>query len=144
DDRRLVRRCLAGEREAFGELYDRHATRVFHLLRRLTGNEQDAEDLTQETFLAALRSLAAWRGEGAFGTWLCGIAYRLFANRRRRESGRETELLEEEVSLPAADADPLAYCSRRELERRLEAAIAALPLRLREAFLLVKVEGLSY
>src|SRR5439155_15589910 len=104
----------------------------------------DAEDLTQETFLAALRSLAAWRGEGAFGTWLCGIAYRLFANRRRRDSGRETEPVDEEVSLPAAGTDPLAHCSRRELGRRLETAIAALPLHFREAFLRVQGEGLSY
>jgi DNA-directed RNA polymerase specialized sigma24 family protein len=47
DDRHLVRRCLAGEQRAFDTLYDRHAGRVFHLLRRLTANEAEAEDLAQ-------------------------------------------------------------------------------------------------
>lgn len=144
DDRQLVRRCLAGERDAFGALYDRHAARVFHLLRRLTGNPAEAEDLTQETFLAAYGALASWRGEGAFGTWLCGIAFRQYAQARRRRAQQETEPLEAEAELIAPEADPLTYCTRQESERRIEMAIAALPPLCREAFVLVKVEGLSY
>jgi RNA polymerase sigma-70 factor, ECF subfamily len=142
DDRHLVRRCLEGERRAFDALYDRHAGRVFHLLRRLTASDAEAEDLTQETFLAAYRALGSWRGEGAFGTWLCGIAFRLYANARRR--ARPEELLpDDETGLPAPDADPLAHCLRQEQERRIEQAIAALPPRFREVFVLVQVEGLS-
>jgi RNA polymerase sigma-70 factor (ECF subfamily) len=76
------------------------------LLRRLTGNAAEAEDLTQETFLAAYRSLHAWRGEGAFGTWLCGIAFRCYANARRRSAAHATEPLEDE-SLPAGPAADL-------------------------------------
>jgi RNA polymerase sigma-70 factor (ECF subfamily) len=144
DDRQLVRQCLSGERRAFDALFDRHGARVFHLLRRLTGNEAEAEDLAQETFLAAFRGLSAWRGEGAFGTWLCGIAFRLYSNARRRQAPHETAPLEEEVALPAPDADPLAHCLRHEMAQRVEAAIAALPTLSREAFVLVKVEGLSY
>src|SRR5436309_15743310 len=72
-DRHLVRRCLTGDRQAFDTLYDRHAARVFHLLRRLTGDEAEAEDWTQETLLAASRSLQSWRREGDFGTWLSGM-----------------------------------------------------------------------
>jgi RNA polymerase sigma-70 factor, ECF subfamily len=142
DDRHLVRRCLAGEQRAFDTLYDRHAGRVFHLLRRLTANEAEAEDLAQETFLTAYRSLASWRGEGAFGTWLCGIAVRLYANAYRR-AHPATELLDEETGLAAADADPLAHCLRQEQERHIEQAIASLPSLYREIFVLVQVEGLS-
>jgi RNA polymerase sigma-70 factor (ECF subfamily) len=141
-ERQLVRRCLAGERAAFDRLYDRHGARVFHLLRRLTGSEAEAEDLTQETFLAAYRSLESWRGEGAFGTWLCGIAVRLSANARRRSSQRETEPLDEELEAPGVD--PLSHCLRAEMERRIEIAIEALPPLPREVFVLVRVEGLSY
>jgi RNA polymerase sigma-70 factor, ECF subfamily len=142
DDRDLVRRCLAGEQRAFDTLYDRHAGRVFHLLRRLTANEAEAEDLAQETFLTAYRSLASWRGEGAFGTWLCGIGVRLYANARRRPQP-ETGLLDDEAGLAATDADPLAHCLRREQEKCVEQAIAALPPLYREVFVLVQVEGLS-
>ncbi len=114
------------------------------LLRKLTGNVTEAEDLTQETFLAAYHALGSWRGEGKLGTWLCGIAFRLYANRRRRELGRETEPLDEECVLTAPDSDPLLACTRREAEQAIEAAIAALPPLCREVFVLVKMEGLSY
>ena len=132
DERHLVRRCLAGERAAFDPLFDRHAPRVFHLLRRLTGSEAEAEDLTQETFLAAFRSLASWRGEGAFGTWLCGIAFRLYTNAQRRRPRVDAEPLSEEIAA-AMDTDPLAHCVRAEMGRQVEAAIV-----------LVRVQGLSY
>jgi RNA polymerase sigma factor (sigma-70 family) len=93
-------------------------------------------------FLTAYRSLASWRGEGAFGTWLCGIAVRLYANARRR-AHPTTELLDEESGLAAPDADPLAHCLRQEQEKRIEQAIALLPPLYREIFVLVQVEGLS-
>lgn len=144
EDRRLVRRVVAGDQAAFGALYDRHAGRVYHLLRRLAGNETEAEDLTQETFLAAYHSLPNWRGEGALGSWLCGIAVRLQANAYRQRVGHETEYLNEESDIPDLGADPLLHCTREEAQRRILAAIEELPHPYRAVFLLVKVEGLSY
>lgn len=143
DDRRLVRRCLAGERAAFDALYDRHAPRVYHLLRRMTGSDAEAEDLAQETFVAAWGGMASWREDAAFGTWLCGIAVRLYAGSRRR-AGPEMEPLLEESFATSPDADPLAHCLREEKQQRIEDAIATLPPVCREIFLLVTVEGLSY
>ncbi|MGV3722735.1 MAG: RNA polymerase sigma factor [Actinomycetota bacterium] len=144
DDAQLVRRCLGGEPAAFDAIYDRHERRVVGLLRRLTGNEAEALDLAQETFLTAYRTLGSWRGEGAFSTWLCGIAARISANARRRALQHETEPLDDECLLPDTFSDPLAHCTRREAEHRIEGAIAALPRLSREAFVLVKIEGLSY
>jgi RNA polymerase sigma-70 factor, ECF subfamily len=144
DDRDLVRRCLAGDRSAFDILYDRHAPRVFRMLRRLARDEAEAEDLTQETLLAAYRDLGAWRGEGAFTTWLCGIAFHQYTNARRRRGHAEAEQLDEEAGLSMPDADPLAHCLRQERRERIEDAIGALPPIYREVFVLVQVEGLSY
>src|SRR5579862_9780373 len=93
----LVRRARGGDNAAFGALYDHHAPRVYNLLRRMCKNMSAAEDLTQETFLAAYRSLSDWRGKGAFGTWLCGIAIRLYCNNRRRQGGQDEEVLDEGV-----------------------------------------------
>jgi RNA polymerase sigma-70 factor (ECF subfamily) len=143
-DRQLVRRCLDGESRAFGILYDRHTGRVFGLLRRLTGNEAEAQDLTQETFLAAHGALSAWRGEGKLATWLCGIAFRRYANACRRRAGREVEPLDEALEIAAPDADPLVRVTRQEARQQIERALAALPEICREVFVLVKVEGLSY
>ena len=100
DDRSLVRQCIAGDRAAFDALYDRHAGRVLNLLRRLCGSDALAEDLTQETFLAAYLSLATWRGQGKFGTWLCGIACRQNAHHRQREAGHEPEELSDALEKP--------------------------------------------
>jgi RNA polymerase sigma-70 factor (ECF subfamily) len=144
DDRLCVRRCLAGDRSAFDILYDRHERRVLGLLRRLTGDEAEALDLAQETFLAAYRTLAAWRGGGAFGTWLCGIAVRQYASHRRGAGRHATEPLDEETPLPSLEGDPLACCTRGEALRRIEAAVSALPPHYREVFVLVKIEGCSY
>ena len=142
-DAQLVRRCLHGKPDAFGVLYDRHAGRVFRLLRQLSGSATEAEDLTQETFLAAHQALAAWRGEGAFSTWLCGIAYRRYAA-RRREQPPDCEPLELHQELSTPHGDPLAHCTRHEREQRITAAIANLPTVCRDVFVLVKVEGLAY
>jgi RNA polymerase sigma-70 factor (ECF subfamily) len=144
-DRRLVQRSLAGEQTAFNELYQRHLPRVYHFLRRLTGETTAAEDLTQETFLAAYQGLASWRGQSNLGAWLCGIAFRQYAV-ARRQIRLETEPLDEESGrFPTAPGlDPLVACLRQEQLQQIEAALLALPPLCREAFVLVKLEGLSY
>jgi RNA polymerase sigma-70 factor (ECF subfamily) len=143
EDRQLVQRFVAGERAAFDALYRRHVLRVFRLLYRLTANEAEAEDLTQETFLAAYHDLPAWRGEGQLSSWLCGIAFHQYS-RARRQARPETEPLEEEGEIAAPDADPLSHCLRQERQQQIETAIAALAPLYREVFVLIKVEGLSY
>jgi RNA polymerase sigma-70 factor, ECF subfamily len=143
-DRQLVHRSLSGNKTAFVDLHRRHAPRVFHLLRRLTGSAEDAEDLTQETFLASHRSLADWRGEGAFGTWICGIAFRLYRNYRRRTGNVEYELLLEEVEARPQDSDPFVHCTQLDAQKQIDQAVCRLPAASREAFILVRIEGLSY
>ena len=104
----LVRRARSGDPAAFGVLYDRHAPRVYGLLRRLSGDATASEDLTQETFLSAYRSLNAWRGAGAFSSWLCGIAVRCYRNANRRRIP-EDEL--DETAPADSGSDPLARCT---------------------------------
>ena len=113
------------------------------MLRQLTGNSSKAEDLTQDTFLAAYNALVNWRGEGEFGTWLCGIAYRRYANACRSHEV-EMEMLDAHEELSAPDSDPLLHCTRREREQMIETAISLLPPVCREVFVLVKVERLAY
>jgi RNA polymerase sigma-70 factor, ECF subfamily len=146
----LVRRARRGDQKAFGTLYRRHAPRIYNLLRRLSPNETNAEDLTQETFLAAYRRLDSWRGTGSLSAWLCGIAvgcYRTAQRAAYRHGGMEEMLSEgsEEV-LPHTDPlnDPLAHCTAEETRRLLESAIAELPPLCREAFVLVYVEEFAY
>ena len=143
----LVKRTQSGDKNAFGRIYDRNVARVYHTLRRLTGNAETAEDLTQETFIAAYDSLGSWRGESKFATWLCGIALRKFAVRRRferREPVTEAYEGDESPALSTNQGDPLTHCTRREVADALDAAIARLPISLRDTFILVRLEGLRY
>ncbi|MDX1933532.1 MAG: sigma-70 family RNA polymerase sigma factor [Capsulimonadales bacterium] len=139
----LVRKTLAGDKNAFALLYRRHGPRVFRLLRRLTGgNNAESEDLVQETFLAAYQHLADWRGEGAFPTWLCGIAYRRWCASRR--DAPQNVPLDEDLPVAAPDADPFALLSARELESALETVLASLPEHYRVVYLLTRVEEMKY
>src|SRR5207249_2808476 len=70
----VLARARQGDSEAFRALVERHSRSVFRLAFRMTGNEQDAEDLVQETFLKAYKQLHKFDGRSAFGTWLYRIA----------------------------------------------------------------------
>jgi RNA polymerase sigma-70 factor, ECF subfamily len=146
-DHYLIKRVLAGKEDAFGKLYDRHAPKVYGLLKRLTGNETEADDLLQETFINGYRSLAQWRGQGKFSTYLCGIACRLYKNARRKAQGglgEQTDELNDEIVATTPTSDPFAQCTQREMEGALEKAIAALPESCREVFIMVRMEEMSY
>jgi RNA polymerase sigma-70 factor (ECF subfamily) len=85
DSELIVRITQNDDRAAFGELVQRHQSAVRRFLRHLTrGNGTLADELAQDTFLQAYRSLAAYRGDGRFATWLFGIAHNHFRNARRR------------------------------------------------------------
>src|SRR5512141_2587541 len=76
DDAQLVARSLKHDHEAFGQLIDRHASAIVNLGCRMVGNRAEAEDLAQETFLAAYKALSTFRADSKFSTWL----YRIAAN----------------------------------------------------------------
>lgn len=141
-DQNLVQRCLQGDTQAFGTLYDRHAPRVHRLLARLTGNTTQAEDLTQETFITAYRTLGAWRRQGAFSSWLGGISVRLYRKSQRHPHWLETELPDEN-DLPGLESDPLDILTRQEAGQRLDTAIGELPDAYREVFVLLWVEEMK-
>lgn len=73
-DNELVARAKSGNFSAFDELVKRHSGRVYAFALRMLGQVEDAEDITQQTFLSALEGIGAFRSEAAFGTWLLRIA----------------------------------------------------------------------
>lgn len=77
DDLRVVAAILDGDREAFRILVDRESASVVRACLRVLGDLHEAEDLAQEAFVRAYRSLSTWRGEGPFGAWITRIAVRL-------------------------------------------------------------------
>ncbi len=106
-DAELVGAALGGSAEAFARLVDRHQQAVRGFLRRLSGNHADADDLAQDTFLAAWGRLVTFRRSESFRAWLCGIAYRKWMGHRRsgaRRSAREAEGLDDAPATVSPDA----------------------------------------
>jgi len=149
-DSAAVSRALAGDRDAFRVLVERHSRNVFRLAYRMTGNEQDAEDVVQVTFLRAWRSLQSFESQASFGTWLHRIAANysldLIRQRKRREEKREVSYREETDildTIPGGEpgADRLVYSSS--VRSAIHAAMDTLSSQERTAFVLRHFEGLS-
>ncbi|MDW8344185.1 MAG: sigma-70 family RNA polymerase sigma factor [Verrucomicrobiae bacterium] len=153
----LVRRAKAGDLTAFEELVNRHEQRIYSLARRITGNDPDAEDVTQQTFLSALEHLATFREEARFGTWLTRIATHAALHVLRKRKGLRTESLDAAAEAQPVDDDhvphpeyiadwresPEELVTRRETLQLIEDALAKLDEKYRVVFLLRDVEGLS-
>ncbi len=128
---------------------------IYNLIYRLIGDHDEAADLTQETFVAAYRSLASFRGESTAYTWLCRIAVNRCKNRfRQRDTRRayegvsldETGLLDHGATADgtAMGADPREHLERKELKHHIEQAIATLPPDYRIVAVLRDLHGLTY
>ena len=155
-DTDLVARAKAGELDAFEALTNRYEQRVYSLALRMLHQEQDAEDVTQQTFLSALESLGGFRGDASFATWLLRIATHAALKVIRKRKGLDTVSLEaatEEadsygtVPHPEYIADwrqsPEELVRKHETQRLLDDALAKLDEKHRLVFLLRDVEGLS-
>jgi RNA polymerase sigma-70 factor (ECF subfamily) len=155
-DAELVTRAKAGELDAFEALTNRYEQRVYSLALRMLRQEQDAEDVTQQTFLSALENLGGFRGDASFATWLLRIATHAALKVIRKRSGLDTVSLEQAteeadgygtIPHPEYIADwrqsPEQLVQRNEIQRLLDDALAKLDEKHRLVFLLRDVEGLS-
>jgi RNA polymerase sigma-70 factor (ECF subfamily) len=150
-DLAIVARVRAGDREAFRILVERHSRSVFRLAYRLTGREQDAEDIVQETFLKAFRQIARFESRSTFATWLYRIAVNCSHDllRQRPRAGARASLDDpaDQASVTladaSADADPLRQFTRRQIRERVQAALGELSTQERSAFVMRHYDGLS-
>ena len=140
DDRELVRRVLAGQTDDFRVLVDRHQQSIFRFASGFVGNREEAQDVTQETFLAAFANLSAYdSSRAAFSTWLFTIARNRCVNllkQRRPIVHNELDSIGD-----IASVDPIVS---QELSQLLDRALAALPVEQRSAFVLAEIEELPY
>jgi RNA polymerase sigma-70 factor, ECF subfamily len=145
-DAAIVRAIIAGDRERFAVLVDRHAAACLRFATRMLGNREDAEDATQEALVRAFDALARYDTKTTFRTWLFAILInrcRTAAARRARQARLAVDD-ERALALASADGDAAVALEAGELDAPLARALAELAPEFREAFLLKHVEELSY
>ncbi|MGB9005177.1 MAG: sigma-70 family RNA polymerase sigma factor [Candidatus Aminicenantales bacterium] len=148
-DEQLVERAQGGRMDAFAELAQRYQQRIYHTIFGFTKNHLDADDLTQETFMAAFKSLDGFRGHSSFFTWIYRIAVNRTLNhlkKHRREKDREelTDNIQPAEERGPASRSPELNSLAGELRQKIEEAIEALPLLYRAPVQLVLFQGLSH
>ena len=151
DDGALVAAVLGGDRERFAELVERHGAPVWAAVSRFLGDEGEAQEVFQETWLRALERLASLKDPGRLRSWLLSIALNLCRSRgrRRRELSLE-RMVEESGAEPVgagsleAPRDPAAAAERADDLERMRAAVRRLPGRQRQVVELRLAEGLGH
>jgi len=155
-DQLLVGRAREGDAAAFGLLVAKYQDRLFNVILRMVGNRSDAEELTQEAFLRALRKLDLFDGRSRFYTWMFRVAVNLTISQRRRRGRVRPASLDaprdpdDESSTIAAtlpdrrERDPQQAAGAAETARRLTAAIEALDEEFRTVVVLRDIERMDY
>jgi len=143
DDARLARQARA-DPAAFAELYNRHVRSVYRYHLAHTGNVKDAEDLTSQTFVAALEGLHSYRGSGSYTAWLMGIASRKRLLFFRTNASRPQISLSAAIHLPTSDLPVDRAVSRRLQSEEILQALRTLSRDRREALILCFFSGLTF
>jgi RNA polymerase sigma-70 factor (ECF subfamily) len=141
-DASLVRAVLDGDPGAFTRLVDRHSGPCLRFATRMLGNVQDAEDVTQETFVRAYAALGRFDGSAAFQTWLMSILVNRCRTALLTRKRRDARIIVDETLVRAASTSDASGDGA--LRDAIERALARLDPAQREAFLLKHVEQLSY
>jgi RNA polymerase sigma-70 factor (ECF subfamily) len=149
-DEELVARSRTGDTESFNQLVRRWERQIFALAYRTLGREEDARDVTQETFLRAFRALPGFKGDAKFSSWLYRIALNLCRDWMRRDRRAPMVDVPEGVEIHelAADKQEVAsvedLAARAELSAAVAAAMEQLPAEQRNAIILKEYQGLTF
>jgi RNA polymerase sigma-70 factor (ECF subfamily) len=127
-DEVLVERLRSGDQRAFGEIYERYFTRIYHFVARRLRNRADTEETVQEVFVNVFASIDSFRGEAPFGAWMFGLTRRTVASRFKKRVPSLVPLADDDVDSAAHavahDPDPHAVYEYTERLARLESAVA--------------------
>ena len=143
EDAALAAGCLAGDMRAFERLYQVQGARMKNLARNLLGTQNEAEDAVQETFLKVQRSIATYRGQSTFVTWVFRILVNTCHDLRRGRMRRKEQSQEEPDEGPK-QGEARAPGAHPSLRMALERALAELTQHQRDVFLLYEVEGFRH
>ncbi len=147
DDETLIERIKNGDLSAFDELMNRYKRQIYQLALRMTGNHEDAEDITQEVFVRTFHAIPSWKPRASLYTWLRTVTMNLCIDYHRSKVRRQTQSLDDKdvfITDLSADSsyDPLENIQNKELKQRILWAADKLSSQQRKAFMLCHYGGL--
>lgn len=143
DDRAVVAAFLAGDRDAFDVIVERHRRQVYQLCFRFLGNHEDASDLTQDVFVRAFKGLRNFKGDSALGTWLYRVGVNACLNRVALKTPK-LETIEPEAHVDERQPDAHELVARGERAVAVRRAIAKLPPKQRATLVLRIYQDMSH
>ena len=151
EEDKILQRARQGDRNAFAELVKMYGDRIYGLALRMTGNEKDAEDVYQDTFLMALRKLDQFKGESSFFTWVYRIAINMAISKIKQRKKNFSENGLEDPDFDRLHQEPqkswpdieLTQVDRERFRKKLSKALEKLPEIYRTVFILRDMHGLS-
>ena len=157
EEQLLVDRCRQGDRDSFAQLMKLHEKQIYNFTYRMLGSEEEAEDLTQDIFVAAFRGIRRFRGEAKFSTWLYRIALNqtrnrikylsrrnFFAKQSRRAQYREESPWENPEFLADSAPTPEQLTLTKRMAAQVQECLDQIPPQARQILLLRDVQGFSY
>ena len=147
DDQGCIDRVLAGDGQAFEPLIRAYQDRLFHAIRNMVGDFQQAEDICQESFIKAYRNLGQFRQESAFYTWLFRIALNTARSQKRKHRPTASLVIgstgmDRELASPVEPVD--ARLMAADQSAQVQAALRDLPNEFREILILREIEDYDY
>jgi RNA polymerase sigma-70 factor (ECF subfamily) len=152
-ERQLLERCRKGDKQAFDELIRRYEKKVYNFAYRLCGNYDEACDIAADTFVRVYNSVANFRGDSSFVTWLFRVVTNIYLDSRKKQRAHPTQSLEEMVELEESTvtrqvedptAGPADIAESKERGDMLQSAISTLPEYQRMMIVLYHTENRSY
>ena len=152
DERRIIREVLDGDKNAFEELVLANQKNVYNLALKMTSSEEDALDISQETFIKAYRQLAGFRGESRFSVWLYRLTYNLcidFLRKKPRSTVISLSYQDDDgdvldLEIPDVRSLPEDIVARSELRKEIADGIDSLNTKHREILVMREITGMSY
>lgn len=147
DEKILIEGAKTGAVDAFEKLISIHQEKIYNFAYRLTGNEPDARDLSQDSIIKIFCFLKEFRGESSFSTWLWRIVYNTFLDLCKSSHKKNALLtipIETTLYLKDNNPGPDKEMENSDLRKRVELALSKLPVRYRMAIIMYDIQGFSY
>lgn len=149
----LIQRSQKGDTRAFNELYRLYEKRIYNFALRMSGNQDDAEDICQETFIRVYNAIGSFRGDAHFSTWVFRIAHNVFLDMRKKSRAHPVSSLDDALELEESDVhrqvedpnpQPQEVALSSELTKLLQEAIDELPDYQKMMVVMYHTQNLSY